>query len=52
MPTDFTYSFSKISTYITRYFPFETVTTYIFVLLSAVLAYKAISLFFKGLTGS
>lgn len=49
MPTDFTYSFKVIAQHITRYFPFETVTSYVFILLSAVLMWKAVSSFFKVL---
>lgn len=49
MPTDFTYSFKVIASHITRYFPFETVTSYVFVILSAVLLYKAVTSFFKVL---
>lgn len=46
------YSFDVIKEHITRYFPFDTVLTYIFVVIGAILTFKALSGLFKGLTGN
>lgn len=44
-------SFAIVKDYIFRYFPFESVTSYVFVIISALLTYKAVTGFFKLITG-